>query len=287
MKPRYFLIMLWAILLALPAQAAPLGEGGGGEATPTPSAEAITVEVQVAGEAHVYPTANAPNVGRVDPGDTVRVIEQLDDWYRIEVTERAMGRPVMPLANGWVREDVFGAPLDGVPPASRPTATPTATATPSTSPSATPLASPAPERMGSVPGAGTTPPGSAGGTDTAIPGSAGGTDTAPVSTRQPILVSRPIIIYQCIDANADRACNVNEGIAGVTAYVLNARTGEVLGQSVSNERGITQIYVSVLSDQELVVDVPFLGHNEAIRPTDTDAITMLNADVAAVPGLLP
>ena len=313
MKHLFLLIIVLLGLVATSVHAAPTveGTGGGGEPTPTPSAEqAITTEVQASGEAHLYPTANAPQVGRVEPGDTVRVVEQLDDWYRIEVVERALGGPVIPLADGWVGEDVFGEPLDGVPPASRPTAVPTATATatPNSGPSAAPSAAPTAVPFGVEPTPTVTPPlvptppivagsdvgtipgsagGSGGGTDTTIPGSAGGSASAPISTRQPVLVSRPIIIYQCLDTNADRACNVNEGIAGVTAYALNARTGEVLGQSVSNERGITQIYVNVLSDQELVIDVPFLDHNEAVRPTDTDAITILNDDVAAIPGLLP
>lgn len=308
MQRLYFIILLMG-LFVVPIQAMPLAEGtGGGEPTPVPSGEAITTEVHATGEAYLYPVANAPTVGRVNPGDTVQVIEQLDDWYRIEVVERALGGPVIPLADGWVGEDVFGEPLDGVPPASRPTAiptataTPAATATPSSAPSAAPTAAPTAVPFGVEPTPTATQPivagsdvgtipgsagGSSGGTDAAIPGSAGGSATAPVSTRQPVLVSKPIIIQQCVDANADRACNVNEGIAGVTAYLLNARTGQVLGQSVSNERGITQIYVSVLSDQALVVDVPFLDYNEAVRLNDTTATTILKDDVAAIPGLLP
>jgi len=300
MKTRFlFFFVVVVSLLVVPVHAAPLGEGtgGGGEATPMPSA-ATTTDVQAAGEAHLYPTASAPKVGRVEPGDTVRVVEQLDRWYRIEVVERALGAPVVPLADGWVAEDVFGQPLDGVPPATRPTAIPTATATatPSSSPSAAPTATPTDVPFGVAP----TPPSTAGsnvGTATGsasgttatmgIPRSAGTINGTQSVSRQPVPIARSIIVQQCIEANDNDACDVNEGIGGVTAYVLDARTGEVLGQSISNERGITHVYITALSDADLVVNVPYLSENQPFGVTNGEIDPIKVDDEVALPGLLP
>lgn len=299
------LVAVIAGVLAVPVQAAAASEGsGGGEPTPTPSADqTITTEVQASGEAHLYPTASAPQVGRVNPGDTVRVVEQLDDWYRIAVVERALGGPVMPLADGWVAEDVFGEPLDGVPPASRPTPTPTATATPSSAPSleGSPPSVP-PATANTVPGDvanGQAPEPTQIPLDYAVPpvpvqdalpgrGQSTGTGgMAPVASRAAVPVARVIIVQQCNDTNKNRQCDVGEGIAGVVGYVLNARTGQVVGQAVSNTRGITQIPITTLSSEQLVLNVPFLDEYQSLTGTDGRTQPIIVDNSVGLSGLLP
>jgi hypothetical protein len=302
MKHFFLLIIVLLGLVAPAAQAASSAEGTGGGGEPTPSADqTIMTEVQATGEAHLYPTASAPQVGRVEPGDTVRVIEQLDDWYRIEVVERALGGPVIPLADGWVAEDVFGEPLDGVPPASRPTPVPTVTATPSSSPSVEGLPSNEPT------GVPTSVPRDAGSSPTAVPtqipldyavpvpvedalpgrGQSTGTGgTAPVVSRPAVPVSRVIIVQQCNDVNENRQCEVTEGIAGVVGYVVNVRTGQVVGQSVSNTRGITQIPITTLSSEQLVLNVPFLDEYQSLTGNDGRTVPIVRNSVG-LSGLLP
>ncbi len=292
------LVVVVVGLLAAPVHAAAASEGtGGGESTPTPSADqAITTEVHALGEAYLYPTASAPQVGRVEPGDTVRVVEQLDDWYRIEVVERSLGGPVIPLADGWVAEDVFGEPLDGVPPASRPTAIPTATATPSNSSSSTVSAAPSTVPSGAASSA--TPVPTQIPLDYAVPlpvedvlpgrGQSTGTGgTAPVASRAAVPVARVIIVQQCNDTNKNRQCDVGEGIAGVVGYVLNARTGQVVAQAVSNTRGITQMPITTLSSEPLVLNVPFLDEYQSLTGTDGRTQPIIVDNSAGLSGLLP
>jgi len=291
MKHGVVVIIFFFSLVVTTAQAAPLGEGsGGGEPTPTPTPELRTT-VQATGEAYLYPTGSAPQVGRVNPGDMVRVVEQLDEWYRIEVVERTLGGPVIPLTDGWVAEDVFGGPLDGVPPAGRPTPTATAVTVATSSPSAAPTAAPTDVPFGVEPPLAATPPrspGSDGSTPaTGIPRSAGASNGTQSVSRQPVPIARPIIVQQCADTNDNDACDVNEGIAGVTAYVLDARTGEVLGQSISNERGIAQVYITALSDADLVVNVPYLSENQPFAVTNGEIDPIKVDDEVALPGFLP
>jgi len=327
MKHLFLIIIVLLGLVTTSAQAARGAEGTGGrdEATPTPSADqASTVEVIAYGEAYVYPAAGAPRVGRVDTGDTVRVIEQRDDWYRIEVVERALGRPVVPLADGWVAEDVFGKPLDGVPPATQPPAIPTATATPGSSPSL----DGSPPRV--PPAAASTVPSDAANGQTseptqipldyavpsgaandqtpeptqipleyavppvpvqdALPGRGQSTGTggmAPVASRPAVPVSRVIIVQQCNDVNENRACDVGEGIGGVVGFVLNARTGQVVNQAVSNTRGITQIPITTLSSDQLVLNVPFLDEYQSLTGTDGRTQPIIVDNSVGLSGLLP
>ncbi len=309
MKTRYMITLLAIMgvaavgvgLWAAPAHAAARASEGAGGGEPTPILELHTT-VQTTGEAYLYPTGSAPQVGRVNPGDTVRVVEHLDDWYRIEVVERALGGPVIPLVDGWVAEDVFGGPLDGVPPASRPTPTPTVTATPSSSPSvegspsneptAAPPSVPS-SAVGSPPPAPTQIPFEYAvpvPTEDVLPGrgqSTGTGGTAPVASRPAVPVSRVIIVQQCNDTNKNRQCDVPEGIAGVVGYVLNARTGQVVGQAVSNTRGITQIPITTLSSEQLVLNVPFLDEYQSLAGTDGRTQPIIVDNSAGLSGLLP
>ena len=312
-------------LLVAPVQAAASEGSGGGEPIPTPRADQrSTVEVIAYGEAYGYPAAGAPSVGRVDTGDTVRVIEQRDDWYRIEVVERALGRPVVPLADGWVAEDVFGKPLDGVPPATQPPAIPTATATPGSSPSL----DGSPPRVPTA-AVSTVPSDAANGQtseptqiplDYAVPSGAANDQTpepthipleyavppvpvqdalpgrgqstgmggmAPGASRPAVPVSRVIIVQQCNDVNKNRQCDVGEGIGGVVGFVLNARTGQVVNQAVSNTRGITQIPITTLNSEQLVLNVPFLDEYQSLTGTDGRTQPIIVDNSAGLSGLLP
>jgi hypothetical protein len=277
-------------------QAAPLGEGGD---QPTPSAEqqgAQRTTVRRDGPLYSYPTRDAPVVGTIGVGDEVVAQEHIGDWYRVQVEASGPLRADLPQRpEGWVTGDLLDGPLDGVPPATVPTPTPTPvpapTAPPAPGPSVPPQGVPGvpPQPIPDVPAneripaPANRPPGSAG------PGSAagGGVGTPVSAVRQPVPISRPIIVQQCADTNDNTACDIGEGIAGVTSFVLNARTGQVLGQSVSDSQGIAQVYVVAMSDDELVVNVPYLAENQPLSVTNGRVAPILIKDEVGLPGLLP
>jgi hypothetical protein len=100
-------------------------------------------------------------------------------------------------------------------------------------------------------------------------------------------VARVIIVQQCNDANKNRQCDVGEGIAGVVGYVLNARAGQVVGQATSNTRGITQIPITTLSSEPLVLNVPFLDDYQSLTGTDGRTQPIIVDNSAGLSGLLP
>lgn len=302
------LLMISVELGVVPVQAAPVRTSSGdGEPTPTPLRGTPTTITRTT-PAYQFPNMAAPKVGQLLAGAPVVVNARVGEWFQIADKTTP----------GWVPGDVLAAPLPSVPsdgpsssslPNTTPSVTPSNTprAAPSDAPSNVPSsvpsggggsapASPAPEHIGVLPGAapvptsaniGTNAPVSTSvnrGTDAPIPGSAGGTVPVSSSTGQVVPVAKPIIIEQCIDPNANRGCDVNEGIAGVTDYVLDKRTGQVLGQSVSNERGIAQVYITTTSDAQLVVNVPFLNERLERPATSNEQVSIVVGDTATNPG---
>ncbi len=136
MKRSMVLIMvILGVALLVPAASwahgrapVPLGEGGelpdGDAPAPTPQVQLDgIITVLQDGDVHPYPTADAPPIGTVRSGDVVRVTEYVGDWARIAVEERALGGPVVPVADGWVETTVLDAPAPSVP--ALPSAAPT------------------------------------------------------------------------------------------------------------------------------------------------------------------
>ena len=94
------------------------GTDSGGEATPeatatpevtvTPTVAAVTAQV-VAASANVRPAPNTSNdpIGRLQSGQTVQILGQSGDWYKIQLPDAT--------GTGWVSVSVMGPPSGPVP----------------------------------------------------------------------------------------------------------------------------------------------------------------------------
>jgi hypothetical protein len=89
----------------------------------------------------------------------------------------------------------------------------------------------------------------------------------------------------CIDLNVNRACDLDEGITGITVYVLDVRSGVVLGKAKTEASGAVSIPVVVAKGSELAVNIPFLYAYQPIYSGDRVQI-VVDHD-AALPGALP
>jgi len=292
------IIIICAVALLIPAASwahgrapVPLGEGGelpdGDAPSPTPQVQldgAMTVLQD--GEVHPYPTADAPPIGTVRPGDVVRVTEYVGEWARIAVEERAFGGPVVPLADGWVEGTVLDAPAPSLP--AIPSAAPTTPVPP------LPAASTTPGDV-LVPNASIPPQ-----APTQAPGTSGtvGGDPVPVvrvralpaersrtTPSQPV-IPIPITVPICYDRNANKFCDVDEGVAGLTVYVTDSG-GQILGQTLTDATGVAQFTIRAPATAQLAISVPYFGASQSVPATNPRTQPIRIAALTALPALVP
>jgi hypothetical protein len=95
-----------------------------------------------------------------------------------------------------------------------------------------------------------------------------------------------VIARACLDENANDWCDVNEGVAGVTVYFLDAETGVLLTQPVvTDSTGTAQRVLRVDPAKAITMNMPYLGRYRTI--TEGQFEPELVEDIPALPGLLP
>lgn len=283
----------------------PVGEGTELPSGDGPTATPPVASMTVLHDSAVYPspTTDAPPIGTVRRGDVVRVKEQVGDWARIAGTQRALGGPVMPLADGWVAGTILDA---GPTPPAGPSAAPVMTLTPGTTatPAATPISAwPA---AGSTPPAGTVPP-TAPVVDAPAPPPApiqppvGGTSTnatgptvrvvALPAARSSTTPSQPLIPVQLripiyYDRNGNKFPDIDEGVAGLTVYVTDSG-GQILGQTLTDATGVAQVTIRAPATAQLNMSVPYLGASQSVPATNPRTQPIRVPALAAFPALVP
>ncbi len=269
----------------------PLREGGelpaGDAPAPTPQVQlggAITVLQD--GDVHPYPTAAAPPIGTVRPGDVVRVTEYVGEWARIAVEERALGGPVIPLADGWVETTVLDAPAPSSP--AVPSAAPPTPVPPLPAGSTTPGDVLGP--TASIPPQPTAPATTAGGTvtDAAVPlvrVRALPAERSSATPSQPV-IPIPITVPICYDRNANKFCDIDEGVAGLTVYVTDSG-GQILGQTLTDATGVAQFTIRAPASAQLAISVPYFGASQSVPATNPRTQPIRIAALTALPALVP
>jgi hypothetical protein len=291
------IIIICTVALLIPAASwahgrapVPLGEGKGvpdGDGpTPTPQVQLDgVITVLQGGDVHPYPTADAPPIGTVRPGDVVRVSEYVGAWARIAVEERALGGPVIPLTDGWVDGTVLDAPAPSVP--ALPSAAPTTPGSPLTAAGGTSNTVPVPNAPAPQPTA-VTP--AAGGTvtDAAVPlvrVRALPAERRSTTPSQPV-IPIPITVPICYDRNANKFCDIDEGVAGLTVYVTDSG-GQILGQTLTDATGVAQFTIRAPATAQLAISVPYFGASQSVPATNPRTQPIRIAALTALPALVP
>ncbi len=162
-----------------------------------------------------------------------------------------------------------------VPDEQAPSLTPTAAATPTMSPTA-PTA--APTSIPPTPVIASPTPAAAVAPDTAV-----GT---PVSTSVP--TSTTVVQWRAAyDANQNRTADLDEGIGGLAVYVTDD-LGQLLGQGVTDARGVVQIPIALADPQaQLNVAIPFFSVAETVPAGNPRPQPVLIPGPAQLPAVLP
>lgn len=109
-------------------------------------------------------------------------------------------------------------------------------------------------------------------------------DSAATQTAPQQLV--PLTLPICYDRNANQFCDVQEGIAGVTVFVTDA-AGTVLGQALTDERGVVQLTVRAATTATLNVSLPYFGAAQTTTAQRPRLSPIIIAPAVSLPTLLP
>lgn len=115
-----------------------------------------------------------------------------------------------------------------------------------------------------------------------VPQPSGAWPTTPTAGPQ----DQTIEAMVCIDPNANRWCDGDEGLRGMTLVAQDADTGRVLAVVVSDQTGSAQFTLRVRAHQGVTIAAPYLGTLHTVRdggPVDQFIVS----DVPALPALLP
>lgn len=100
-------------------------------------------------------------------------------------------------------------------------------------------------------------------------------------------VAAPLALRTCYDRNQNEFCDIDEGIAGLTVYVTNGATGQLLGQALTDERGIATLTVRADADAQLDISVPYFAASQTTPARAPQLVPVMIRTVAPIPALLP
>lgn len=184
-----------------------------------------------------------------------------------------------------------------VPPA---TPTPAPTREPTAIPSAAPPAAPRIE-PGPLPSTGASPTPRTSSPPQAIPTPDATRPTAPLTgvtvlelppasqpqAEQAPQIAVPIALRACYDRNQNRACDVDEGIGGLTVYITDQQRGTLLGQALTDTSGGAQLTVRAAEDAQLSVSVPYFAASLTTPARSPRLEPVIVSTIAPLPALLP
>jgi hypothetical protein len=97
----------------------------------------------------------------------------------------------------------------------------------------------------------------------------------------------PLSLSACYDRNQNQACDIDEGIAGLSVYVTDGRSGAVLGQALTDPSGQAALTVRVEDTAELIVSVPSFAATQRITAQSPRTRPVMVKTVTPLPALLP
>ncbi len=167
------------------------------------------------------------------------------------------------------------APEPGPPTGRAPDATtpprPQPSSAPRSEPSARPTPAPPPADAQPIPGV----------VVTALPPA-----SVPQAVQQPqIAVS--LHLRACYDRNVNDACDVDEGIGGLTVYVADQDRGTVVGQALTDSNGSAQLTIRAHENAQLSVSVPYFAAVQTTPARSPRLEPVMITTLAPLPALLP
>ncbi len=112
------------------------------------------------------------------------------------------------------------------------------------------------------------------------------TTQSPQPTAIPQIVV-PITALACYDRNLNQACDVDEGISGVTVYVSDAASGAVVGQGLTDQQGAAAMTVRVADTADLLMTMPAFAASQRLNVRSLRTVPVLIKTTAAIPAMLP
>jgi hypothetical protein len=98
----------------------------------------------------------------------------------------------------------------------------------------------------------------------------------------------PLSMLVCYDGvYANKSCDVDEGISGVTVYVADGRSGAVLGQALTDQGGRAAVTIRVEETAELIISVPSFAATQKVQARQPRIQPLVVKTVAPLPALLP
>jgi hypothetical protein len=91
----------------------------------------------------------------------------------------------------------------------------------------------------------------------------------------------------CYDRNANDACDVDEGIGGLTVYVSDDGRGTLLGQALTDNSGSAQLTIRADEDAQLSISVPYFAAVQTVAARSPRLEPVIVTTRAPLPALLP
>jgi hypothetical protein len=89
----------------------------------------------------------------------------------------------------------------------------------------------------------------------------------------------------CLDRNANTFCDLDEGVAGVPAYVVGP-SGQVLAAARTDSGGVASAAIEAPRTAQLTINVPYLNAFQRVTGTG-DTAPILVPMSAPLPGAMP
>ncbi len=102
---------------------------------------------------------------------------------------------------------------------------------------------------------------------------------------QPV-IPIPITVPICYDRNANKFCDIDEGVAGLTVYVTDSG-GHILGQTLTDATGVAQFTIRAPASAQLAISVPYFGASQSVPATNPRTQPIRIAALTALPALVP
>lgn len=98
----------------------------------------------------------------------------------------------------------------------------------------------------------------------------------------------PLSVLACYDANLNQVCDPqSEGIAGLTIYVTQSDSGELLGQAITDQHGRAQLTVRVAESASLTIAAPTFAAVQTVPARSPQTKPIVVKTVANLPALIP
>jgi hypothetical protein len=234
---------------------------------PLPEKGVAIMYVHASTSVYAAPERGAAGIGTLTRGDQVQVLERVettvDRWYRVR-PHVLQNQPAPAWSEGWVFSYTLTTRVpEGVDPATQ---------------------------LPGDPGAAFVPlvehePAPATGEATAEEHLTAEPAPAPIVEEATAEPERIIRVQACLDLNANRSCDFDEGIADVPVYILDS-SGQRLAKTRTDETGLAVLEVLAPAEAALVINMPLLNSYQTIGGMRLPEPVIVTPG-APIPALLP